>query len=251
MGNGVNDPTPYNPLDMKNLGASIAEALLGRKLSPLGELKIFRGAGIYAIYYNGDLKPYELLAARNREDRFEAPIYVGKAVPKGARKGLRENLSGTSSRALFDRLVEHAESIRANERQAEGIAAKTHLRIDDFFCRYLVVEDIWIPLGESLLIAKFAPIWNHLVDGFGNHDPGAGRHQGKRPLWDVLHPGRVWALRCAGRDDTAEAIAMQVESFLRSTPVPASPHFYVEQRRGVYNVTVTAPPTDSVLPDDE
>lgn len=246
----MNDPTPYNPLDMKNLGASIAEALLGRKPAPLGDLRIFRGAGIYAIYYIGDLKPYELLVARNREERFEAPIYVGKAVPKGARKGLRENLAGASSRALFERLAEHAESIRANERHAEGNAVKTQLRIDDFFCRYLVVEDIWIPLGESLLIAKFSPIWNHLVDGFGNHDPGAGRYQGKRPLWDVLHPGRAWALRCAGRDDTAEGISMQVEAFLRATPLPASPHFYVEQRRGVYNVTVTAPATDSTLPGD-
>jgi hypothetical protein len=50
---------------------------------------------------------------------------------------------------LFRRLNEHAQSIA----QAEN------LELSDFSCRYLVVDDIWIPLGESLLIEKFAPIW--------------------------------------------------------------------------------------------
>jgi hypothetical protein len=35
----MSDSTPYNPLDKKNLGASVAEALLGRKPRPLGELR--------------------------------------------------------------------------------------------------------------------------------------------------------------------------------------------------------------------
>lgn len=44
---------PYNPLDKKNLGASVAEALLERTVHPLGKLEVFVGAGIYAIYYTG------------------------------------------------------------------------------------------------------------------------------------------------------------------------------------------------------
>nr|WP_296905928.1 Eco29kI family restriction endonuclease [Polaromonas sp.] len=28
-----------------------------------------------------------------------------------------------------------------------------------------------------LLIANFAPIWNTLIDGFGNYDPGNGRYR--------------------------------------------------------------------------
>ena len=36
-------------------------------------------------------------------------------------------------------------------------------------------------LGESLLIAKFAPIWNKLIDGFGNHDPDKGRYGARVP----------------------------------------------------------------------
>lgn len=62
----------------------------------------------------------------------------------------------------FNRLCEHAESIRQTK----------NLSIEHFACRYLVVDDIWIPLGESLLI-EMSPIWNRLIDGFSNHDPGS------------------------------------------------------------------------------
>lgn len=48
-------------------------------------------------------------------------------------------------------------------------------------------------MGESLLIGRFSPIWNTVVDGFGNHDPGSGRRNQARSRWDVLHPGRNWA----------------------------------------------------------
>jgi hypothetical protein len=78
---------PYNPLDKKNLGASVADALLERKVHPLGEIAKFLGAGIYAIYYSGDFPAYEPLVTHNNHNPFSAPIYVGKAVPIGARKG--------------------------------------------------------------------------------------------------------------------------------------------------------------------
>jgi len=32
-------------------------------------------------------------------------------------------------------------------------------------------------------------------DGFGNHDPGSGRYNQKRSVWDQVHPGRSWATR--------------------------------------------------------
>ncbi|WP_080408403.1 Eco29kI family restriction endonuclease [Burkholderia ubonensis] len=203
---------PFNPLDKKNLGASVAEAMLEQKPQPLGELKQFWGVGIYAIYYVGDFEPYKALADRNRKGAFHAPIYVGKAVPKGARKG--GGIGEIRSRALYDRLREHAESV----------ALANNLNIDDFFCRFLVVDDIWIPLGESLLIAKFSPLWNALVDGFGNHDPGSGRYQGYRPRWDVLHPGRAWAEKCRPREETQEQIVRDVQNYFASFPFPASHH---------------------------
>lgn len=203
---------PFNPLDKKNLGASVAEAMLEQPAIPLKELKKFIGVGIYAIYYTGTFKVYEPLAARNRDGRFTAPIYVGKAVPEGARKGGGVGLS-TDGQALYDRLREHAKSIQA-----------TDLNIDDFYCRFLVVDDIWIPLGESLLIAKFAPVWNAVLDGFGNHNPGKGRFNGLRPKWDVLHPGRKWAEKCVARSEAPEEISREVEEYFRSTAFPASHH---------------------------
>jgi hypothetical protein len=71
----------YNPLDKNNLGKSVADAMLESAAHPLGGLEPFNGAGIYAIYYTGDFEPYKTLAAKNKGGKFEAPIYVGKAVP--------------------------------------------------------------------------------------------------------------------------------------------------------------------------
>lgn len=199
------DIIPFNPLDKTNLGASVADALLARAVLPLGELTEFQGAGIYALYYQGPFKPYAALAALNAAGRFSAPIYVGKAVPAGSRKG--GVLDPKPGRVLFKRLAEHAESIRA----------VANLSIADFYCRHLVVDDIWIPLGESLLIARFSPIWNSLIDGFGNHDPGSGRHAGMRPRWDVLHPGRPWAVKCRERNESAKDIERDITTFLANT----------------------------------
>jgi hypothetical protein len=199
------DIIPFNPLDKINLGASVADALLARPVQPLGELSEFHGAGVYAIYYTGDFAPYATLAELNRSGQFLVPIYVGKAVPAGARKG---GLFGTKpGRVMFKRLAEHAESLRA----------VGNLDLADFHYRALVVDDIWIPLGESLLIARFSPLWNSLIDGFGNHNPGGGRYAGARPRWDVLHPGRAWASRCVARKESEKDIERDVVSFLANT----------------------------------
>ncbi len=206
------DIVPFNPLDKKNLGASVAEALLAGTLHPLGVLPSFYGAGIYAIYYGGSFPAYAELAKRNRIENPSAPIYIGKAIPSGARRGTGTGLYGKS---LFNRLSEHAESI----------ASVGNLNVEDFACRYLVVDDIWIPLGESLLITRYAPVWNSLLDGFGNHDPGSGRYGGLCPRWDVLHPGRVWATRCRSRHESAADIQRDVEAYLRSAPFPTSDRF--------------------------
>ena len=78
---------PYNPLDKKNLGVSVAEALLQQSTKPLALEASFLGAGIYAIYYVGDFPPYERIASRNQRGQFELPIYAGRAIPPVARKG--------------------------------------------------------------------------------------------------------------------------------------------------------------------
>lgn len=186
----------YNPLDKKNLAESVVKALLARQLEPLPP-KRFEGAGVYAIYYTGQSRPFALydpIAVRQFDHPLAIPIYVGKAVPAGARIGLRD-FDAPVGAVLAQRLAEHADSIR----QVQNLA------IEDFVCRYLVVDEIWIPLAETLLISLFAPTWNLVLSGFGLHDPGAGRRQQRRSHWDVLHPGRSWAvLQSAANRSEAE-----------------------------------------------
>ena len=203
---------PFNPLDKKNLGESVADALLGEPVHPLPP-PAFIGAGVYAIYYAGPFPIYREISRHNRRGRWKWPIYVGKAVPPGARKG-GFGLGAEPGQALFKRLGEHASSIE----QAEN------LDLSDFTCRHLVVDDIWIPLGESLLVEMFSPVWNKQIDGFGNHDPGSGRYNQQRSAWDVIHPGRAWAERLrvpgAGEDAVREEAAKYIARAARKHGTP-------------------------------
>jgi hypothetical protein len=194
---------PYNPLDKKNLGVSVADALLSRNVEPLQLPESFIAAGIYAIYYVGGFPAYKPISEANQNYQFKVPIYVGKAVPAGTRKG-GLGLDVSPGTVLYTRLMEHNESID----QVENLVVK------DFYCRYLAVDDIWIPLGESLLINMFSPLWNLLIDGFGNHDPGKGRYNQQCSTWDVIHPGRHWAIKLQPNKKNALEILEQVQKFL-------------------------------------
>lgn len=215
----MTDEAPYNPLDKINLGKSVAEALLDRPDYPLAAVPAFNGAGIYVIYYLGQYGPYAEIGAANSEE-LRWPIYIGKAVPSGARRGLA---SIANRPYVYGRLSEHRELIAAAEAEATA-KGQAVLRVEDFRVRYLVVDDIWIPLGESLLISTFKPVWNGMLDGFGNHDPGAGRYGGQRPLWDVIHPGRSWAMKCQPRPETPENIEARIADYLNRNAPPRSAH---------------------------
>lgn len=198
------EPEPvFNPLAKRNLGKSIVEALLESPEMPLKDVASFAGAGIYAIYYRGDFPEYRPLSGINKSEGV-IPIYVGKAIPKGGRKGNSID-SSLDSTALAKRLIEHKSSIEEVE----------SLRIEDFSYRSLVVDDIWISLGETLVIQKFQPLWNQVIDGFGNHDPGSGRYGGMRPLWDELHPGRAWAARCQAPKMATAEIHKAIQNYMR------------------------------------
>ena len=193
-------PDPYNPLARVNLGRSVENALLLQPPLPLADLEPFVGAGVYAIYYAGDFAAYAPVSS----DDCAIPIYVGKAVPAGARQG-KLGLTVNPGRALYSRLRDHQKSITNAE----------NLDVSHFWCRYLVVEDIWIPLGESLLIAHFRPVWNQALDGFGIHTPGRGRFGSRRSDWDELHPGRPWYDKMVAQTtpaDLEEKIATHFEA---------------------------------------
>jgi len=168
----------YNPLDRVELGRSVGQALLSGDCERLPPDEKFAGAGIYAIYYHGSFGPYERVALPG----CRWPIYVGRAMPAGGRAGL-VGLDAPVGSKLFDRLRQHARSIILAE----------NLDVRDFRCRCLVVDDIWIPLAERLLIGHYRPLWNGVIDGFGIHAPGSGRAAQARSTWDTLHPGRTFA----------------------------------------------------------
>lgn len=199
----MTDPDPYNPLARENLGRSVEHALLQRAALPLKQLSRFRGAGIYVLYYAGPFPLYGPISST----ACRVPIYVGKADVPGSRRGLLSAASLGDS--LWRRLRQHADSIEAS----------VNLALDDFYCRHLVVDDIWIPLGESLMIGNFRPVWNGVVDGFGLHEPGRRRHGGLRSEWDELHPGRPWHAKMLPRSD-AESIAIRVANHFKQNPPP-------------------------------
>lgn len=211
------DKRPYNPLDKINLAKSIEAEVLSRDVEPLGTDQVILGAGVYVIYYRGDFPAYQPIATANAE-QWEKPIYVGKAIPKGGRKGGISRDTQASGAALSSRLRKHADSIRATE----------NLRIEDFGSRYIVLDDIWIPLGENILIETFKPLWNIAVEGFGINDPGKGRLNQKRSPWDVLHPGRGYAARLTGGGPDAAAVLGRIEDHFAGRPLRALPKVLAE-----------------------
>ena len=67
---------------------------------------------------------------------------------------------------------------------------------------------------EAALIKLNRPLWNTVVDGFGNHTPGVGRFEQAKSQWDVLHPGRAWAERCKGVPPQKDLIMQQIAAHL-------------------------------------
>ena len=192
----------FNPLDKENLGKSVSDALQRRDVEPLPPSTPFEGAGAYAIYYTGKSPTYRRLSSLNRRENCVWPIYVGKADPQGSRKGTRGRTARGSP--LFKRLGEHAKTI-------EQVRS---LNLDDFCCRYLLVDEIWLALTESMLIDQYSPLWNTFLEGFGNHDPGAGRRVQKRSPWDTVHPGSPWARLQPPGTQSAPQLRAQLENSL-------------------------------------
>lgn len=119
-------------------------------------------------------------------------------------------MSAAPGPALFKRLAEHSKSIGVTK----------NLRIVDFYCRYLASDDIWIPLGESLLIERFQPLWNVLIEGFGIHTPGKGRKKQVRSKWDTFHPGRPLAADLPPNLKTAAQLEKIVAGFFAGKVAP-------------------------------
>lgn len=193
----------FDPADPSTAGRVVSLTLLAQSKHPLSAIPEFYGAGVYAIYYRGkDFEPYSSLSG------IDHPIYVGKADPDTqiAKDAIAQ---GTK---LSARLHEHANSIRK---------AKSTLRIEDFDCRFLVVQTGFQKAAEDHLINFFKPIWNSetkICFGLGKHGDSAKTRGNKRSPWDTIHPGRKWADASPLDQKSRELIIEQIAAHLRSNP---------------------------------
>ncbi len=200
---GIPAPEPYNPLSEDSLSESLRRKI---EEQPLLEFPppTFRGAGLYALYYVGDLPSYAGL----KRHRPPVPIYVGKAEAGSSSYGRPR--PGADATKLWDRINDHARSIRQ---------ATENLHVEDFRVRYLVMGDAWIVLGESALLQAYYPVlWNTFVTGFGSNAAGTDRQNG-RSIWDTLHGGRERAAhlppnRFYTRAEAEHLVATAIELFL-------------------------------------
>lgn len=164
----------YDPLTYENLMSGLIVQFEKQPLEHLTTTVNAQGPGIYALFYHGQFGAYAPISCS------ETPIYVGKAVPPGARKGAAS--ININAPALRGRLSIHARNIDAVH----------NLALKDFQCRFLPLVPVWITLAERFLIDYYSAVWNVGLDGFGNNPQGAARRT-EVSWWDTLHPGRPWA----------------------------------------------------------
>lgn len=197
------DIQEYNPSDLANLVRYCVQELMKRPPYPLPLPGAFPGAGIYALFYRGDFPLYQHLMIRS--DDCKQPIYVGRA----------RLTKSSGPRPLFRRLGEHSKSIVA--------VRESGLKIEDFRCRFLVLQPVWVSTVEDLLIQHYSTLWNDVLEGFGVHDPGKERHTGGIPLWDILHPGRTHLTKMLARGAVGMAeneVRTLVEAYCASHSEP-------------------------------
>ena len=208
---------PFDPLALASLQRVLRTQLEGQPRGPLPP-ELFRGAGIYALYYVGAHPLYAPLAG------IDVPVYVGKAEAGNSGYGDPTNEDGVQ---LLDRIRKHAGSIG----EADNLA------VEDFEVRYLTLDDAWIVLGERAILRAYRPVlWNTIMSGFGSNEPGTARNNA-RSVWDTQHPGRSRAGGLCHRhwthDEQVERIERAVELSLQEEgPARATGVYRLRQARG-------------------
>lgn len=164
------------------------------KSKPL-PLNKFDGSGIYALFYTGD---HELYGNNDK-----TPLYIGRVQPKSIPSDKNKE-----SANLYTKIRE----------QCKSIDDAKNLSIEDFQCKYMVLDQTEMSLSEAIeneLINKFRPTWNLCVEGFSNHNPGKGRLKQSPSEWDTLHPGRQWVKKLQGAVKSKSVIKRKVKNYLK------------------------------------
>jgi hypothetical protein len=210
----VRDPdASFDPSNPDTIGRLVVLGLLAQDRVPLRELRPTYGSGVYAIYYVGQHPAYSEISGT------ETPIYVGKADPDEPRAATPRE----QGVRLFSRLADHRDAIREVEAYSTTNALPDPLQIQDFECRRLVCATNAQLVAERHLIDVFKPAWNSetkICFGISKHGDNSETRRNKKSPWDVLHPGRDWAMSSPVRDGmTAETVTAKLaEHFIAHVP---------------------------------
>lgn len=200
----------FDPADPEILAKLVIIALVAQPRELLESLEPVFGSGVYAIYYHGDHPLYKKIS------NTETPIYVGKADPDSpfAKSPKEQGLK------LFNRLKDHRKSIEKAEKFEGTPPFDSRLFIKDFSIRRLVCSTNSQLVAEKHLINLFQPVWNSEVKvcwGVSKHGDSAKTRANNRSPWDVVHPGRAWAMSKELNDSKKPTeIQVNIEKHLNS-----------------------------------
>jgi hypothetical protein len=234
----------FDPSDPKVVGRMVALALLAQNRVPLKQIAPTYGSGVYAIYYEGDHPFYQAISGT------ETPIYVGKADPaSGDASTVREQ-----GPRLTGRLLEHAGTIETAA--TYGRAGLPHglypIRLEDFTCRRLVCATNAQLVAEKHLIGMFWPLWNSETKacwGMSKHGDAAKTRANKRSPWDVVHPGRAWALDDVLVDSlTPDGVRARINEILTKVPARTDHASLLEEVLGAFRQQDALPETAALSP---
>lgn len=209
----IKDPgATFDPADPDTAGRLVALALIAQDRVPLGRVARTYGSGVYAIYYRGDHPLYAAVSGT------ETPMYVGKADPKSA----NARTPREQGPQLHGRLADHRRMIKTVGEYADREGLPHPLRVEAFEARRLVCATNAQLVAEKHLIAMFRPIWNNEIGicwGISKHGDAATTRANKRSPWDVLHPGRNWAMAESLADSVpAEEIERRIAEHFEKNP---------------------------------
>jgi hypothetical protein len=220
----VTDPdSSFDPGNPDTVGRLVVLALLAQERVPLTELRPTYGSGVYAIYYTGGHPAYAEIS------NTETPIYVGKADPDEPRAATPRQ----QGVRLFSRLADHREAIREVEKHALEIGASNRLLLTDFECRRLVCATNAQLVAERHLIEMFKPAWNSetkICFGISKHGDSSDTRRNNKSPWDVLHPGRDWAMTSPVR------VGMTAETVMEKLAEHFGKHIPHRDQEGVIQI---------------
>lgn len=233
----IKDPgASFDPSNPDTAGRLVALALIAQDRVRMDKVARTYGSGVYAIYYVGEHPLYSAVSET------ETPVYVGKADPAIP----TARTSREQGPRLFGRLVDHRRMIQTVGDYAMRNGLQHPLRVEDFEARRLVCATNAQLVAEKHLIGMFRPIWNNEIGicwGISKHGDAAKTRANKRSPWDVMHPGRVWAMAETLDDKMApEDIERRIaEHFEQNPPYSDTDHILREFLQAFVQNAATSP----------